>query len=156
MTRIDNTHAVPIIIATLTGWLMLGAGIIAGPGCGRSPDTEAADDALDSGYSAMFRTMLAAAVALPLFAGAAAADALNNPQSPIYRWNPLVQHNRLNGNVTIYQPLDPAASDTRDYSAPRTVYDADSGTLYQDPPRRRRARLEHTADHPRADAFRLR
>jgi hypothetical protein len=90
----------------------------------------------------MTRTLLASVALCATLAGPAAAgdihiwqpqrvDPFNDPRFPLRRYDPLVQHNRLNGDVTIYQPVDPAAPYTRDYSAPRTVYDADSGTLYQ-------------------------
>jgi hypothetical protein len=79
--------------------------------------------------------LLAAAgiVAAPLVIGDARADPFDDPRFPIYRWHPMVEHDRLSGRTTIYQPLDPAAPFLRDYGAPRTVVEPD-GTIYQTQP----------------------
>jgi hypothetical protein len=90
---------------------------------------EIADLAFDVEARRMTRALLAAAAALPLLAGQAVADPFNDPGFPIYRWHPLVQHDGLNDRTIIFQPTDPAAPYTRDYSAPRII--EQHGTLYQ-------------------------
>jgi hypothetical protein len=75
----------------------------------------------------------AASIAAPLVVGDARADPFDDPRFPIYRWHPMVQHDRLSGRSTIYQPLDPAAPFLRDYGAPRVIVEPD-GTIYQTRP----------------------
>lgn len=87
------------------------------------------------------RTALAAILAAGTLAGAAAVDVrqpprvdpFHDPAFPIYRWNPLVRHDRLSGRTTVYPPLDPSAPFLPDITGPRIVIEPD-GTAWRTTP----------------------